>query len=61
MRLKPRWTRELTFGAIDTMTPQILAFDPPKAGQMGHRVARWINTGGEPAPWSDVMSATVPG
>ena len=59
--MKSRCTCGLAFGAIDTMKPQILAFDPPKGGQMGHRVARWINTGGEPAPWSDVVSATVPG
>lgn len=52
---------DFTFVAIDTKTPQIWEFDPSEAGQMAHWVARWINTRGEPGPWSDVVSATVPG
>lgn len=52
---------DYTFVAIDTRTPQIWSFDPSEAGQMGHWVARWVNTRGEPGPWSDVVSATVPG
>lgn len=52
---------EFTFTAIDTRTPQIWEFDPSDGGQMGHWIARWINTRGETGPWSDVVSATVPG
>ena len=52
---------DFTFVGIDTSTPQIWEFEPADAGQMGHWVARWINTRGEPGPWSDVVSATIPG
>ena len=41
---------DFTFVAIDTKTPQIWEFDPAEAGQMGHWVARWLNTRGEPGP-----------
>ncbi|MEX2244544.1 MAG: hypothetical protein WD716_11940 [Fimbriimonadaceae bacterium] len=52
---------DYTFVAIDTKTPQIWTFEPSEAGQMAHWVARWINTRGEAGPWSDVVSATIPG
>jgi hypothetical protein len=52
---------DFVFVAIDTKTPQLWEFDPSEAGQMAHWVARWINTRGEAGPWSDVVSATVPG
>ncbi|MEX2244865.1 MAG: hypothetical protein WD716_13590 [Fimbriimonadaceae bacterium] len=53
--------QDFDFVAIDTRTPQIWEFDPADAGQMAHWVARWVNTRGEAGPWSDVVSATVPG
>lgn len=49
------------FAALDTKTPQIWEFDPADAGQLAHWVARWVNTRGEQGPWSDTVSATVPG
>jgi hypothetical protein len=47
--------------AIDTNTPYMNEFDPVQGGSMGHWVARWVNTRGETGPWSDVVSATIPG
>lgn len=47
--------------AIDTNTPYMNEFDPAQGGSMGHWVARWVNTRGESGPWSDVVSATIPG
>lgn len=49
------------FAGVDTKTPQTWNFDPADAGQMAHWVARWLNTRGEAGPWSDTVSATVPG
>lgn len=44
-----------------TRTPHLEEFPPEQAGQMAHWVARWTNTRGQHGPWSDVVSATVPG
>jgi hypothetical protein len=52
---------DFTFATIDTSTPYLLEFDPAQGGSMGHWVARWVNTRGEAGPWSDVVSATIPG
>ena len=49
------------FAAVDTQTPQLWEFDPASAGQMAHWVGRWLNTRGQHGPWSDTVSATVPG
>jgi hypothetical protein len=50
-----------TFVCIDAVTPRIFEFAPAQAGSMAHWTARWINTRGEPGPWSDVVSAVIPG
>jgi hypothetical protein len=52
---------DFAFIAIDTNTPYMNEFDPAQGGSMGHWVARWVNTRGETGPWSDVVSATIPG
>ncbi len=52
---------DFTFATIDTSTPYLLEFGPAQGGSMGHWVARWVNTRGEAGPWSDVVSATIPG
>ncbi len=49
------------FVAVDTKTPYLMEFDPAQAGQTAHWVARWVNTRGERGPWSDVVSAIIPG
>lgn len=36
-----------------------LTFDAAKGGQQAHYLARWVNTAGEPGPWSETVSATV--
>jgi hypothetical protein len=53
--------RELTFAATDTRSPYVLTFDGADAGKMVYYWLRWENTRGEIGPWSDVISATIPG
>ncbi|GIK33432.1 MAG: hypothetical protein BroJett009_24240 [Armatimonadota bacterium] len=57
----PADPQDYDFAALDTKTPQTWNFDPADAGQMGHWVARWVNTRGDQGPWSDTVSATIPG
>lgn len=52
---------DFTFVAIDTNTPYMNEFDGVDGGSMAHWVARWVNTRGAAGPWSDVVSATIPG
>lgn len=49
------------FAVLDTKTGQTWNFDPADSGQMAHWVARWVNTRGQAGPWSDTVSATIPG
>lgn len=53
--------RELTFAATDTRSPYVLTFEGADAGKMVYYWLRWENTRGETGPWSDVVSATIPG
>jgi len=52
---------ELRFLALDTATPYIALYTGADAGKPAHYMARWLNTQGEPGPWSEVVSATVTG
>ncbi|MDX2117535.1 MAG: hypothetical protein SFY96_05055, partial [Planctomycetota bacterium] len=36
-----------------------LSFDAARGGQQAHYLARWVNTAGQPGPWSETASATV--
>lgn len=57
----PADPEDFDFAALDTRTPYLFEFDPAQAGQMAHWVMRWVNTRNQPGPWSDVVSAVVPG
>ena len=50
---------QLVFVALDTATPYIKNFDGADAGKIVYYRLRWLNTHGEPGPWSQLYSATV--
>ena len=52
---------ELTFLGLDTRSPYMVSYDGKEAGQMAHYMARWSNSRGETGPWSETVSATIPG
>uniref|UniRef100_B8HK67 Uncharacterized protein n=1 Tax=Cyanothece sp. (strain PCC 7425 / ATCC 29141) TaxID=395961 RepID=B8HK67_CYAP4 len=56
----PTDPEELTFLGLDTRSPYMVSCDGNEAGQMAHYMARWSNTRGETAPWSETVSATIP-
>ncbi|MFY9233632.1 MAG: hypothetical protein WAO58_04145 [Fimbriimonadaceae bacterium] len=57
----PAYPEDYDFARLITKTPHLEEFEPEQAGQMAHWVARWVNTRNQPGPWSDVVSAVVPG
>jgi hypothetical protein len=52
---------ELRYVATDTATPYLAEYLGADAGKTAHYWLRWLNTRGEPGPWSDTVSATIPG
>lgn len=49
------------FVALDTASPYLLAHEATDAGKLAHYLLRWMNTRGEPGPWSETLSATITG
>ncbi len=47
--------------ATDTKTPYTYEFDAADAGKTAYYWCRWVNTKGEPGPWSVMVSATITG
>lgn len=45
--------------ATDPATPHLLAFDAADGAKTAHVLGRWVNTAGEPGPWSTPVNATV--
>jgi hypothetical protein len=45
--------------ANDSATPYLKVFEATDANKDAWWVARWVNTRGEPGPWSEVVKATV--
>ncbi|NUQ10425.1 MAG: hypothetical protein HUU24_15360, partial [Phycisphaerae bacterium] len=43
----------------DTRTPYLATFDGADGGKPAHYMLRWINTKGQPGPWSETATATV--
>jgi hypothetical protein len=52
---------ELRYVATDTATPYLTEYAGADAGKTAHYWLRWVNTRGEAGPWSDTISATIPG
>lgn len=47
--------------AMESRAPHRNDFDPGDEGKTAHYALRWLNTRGQPGPWSPVYSAIVPG
>jgi hypothetical protein len=52
---------ELTYLATDTKSPYVAHFSGSQAGQTAHYWLRWVNSRGEPGPWSETLSVTISG
>lgn len=57
----PTGPSQLTYLATDTRTPYVAEFDETDGGKTAHYMLRWVNTKGEPGPWSQTVSATITG
>lgn len=51
---------QCVYRVTDTKTSHIFDYTGAMANKVVHYMARWVNTKGEPGPWSEVVSATVP-
>jgi len=47
------------FAALDTATPYLLQHDPADGGKLAHYLLRWVNSRGEPGPWSETVTTTI--
>jgi hypothetical protein len=52
---------ELSFLALDTNTPYLAEYTGAQAGKKAHYMLRWVSTRGDKGPWSETVSATIPG
>ena len=50
---------QCSFAALDSATPYLLQHDPADAGKSCHYLLRWVNSRGEPGPWSETVTATI--
>ena len=50
-----------SFVALDTATPYLATYPGAQAGKKTNYLLRWVNTTGDKGPWSDTVSATIPG
>ena len=55
----PTGPDECVFTALDTATPHLKEFDAADAGKTAHYMLRWVNSKGDPGPWSATVSATI--
>ncbi len=52
---------ELSYEGNETASPKLVEHAGADAGKTAHYWLRWVNPRGEPGPWSDTFSATIPG
>jgi hypothetical protein len=52
---------ELRFLGLDTQSPYVAHYSGADAGKTAHYMLRWVNSKGEPGPWSQTASATITG
>lgn len=50
----------MAFLAIETRMPYRADFEPTDVGKTVYFAMRWLNTRGEPGPWSAVFNAVIP-
>ncbi|MCC7291931.1 MAG: hypothetical protein IT449_07715 [Phycisphaerales bacterium] len=55
----PKDVSELAFLATDTRSPYLAVYELDHGGQPAHYMLRWINTKGQPGPWSQTATATI--
>lgn len=51
----------MAFLAIETRSPYRADFEAPDAGKTIYFAFRWLNTKGQPGPWSQIYNAVCPG
>ena len=56
----PTNPEDYRFVAFSTRTPELIKFKSQDGGHTANILLRWVNTKGEPGPWSQVASATIP-
>ena len=47
--------------AMESRAPHRNDFDPGDEGKVAYYAMRWLNTKGDPSPWSPIYTAVVPG
>ena len=52
---------EMRFLALDTASPYLVVYGGVDAGKTAHYMLRWVNTREDRGPWSQTVSATIPG
>jgi len=52
---------QMTYLGNASKTPQLEEYTAAQAGQMATYWLRWVSTRGEKGPWSEPVSATIPG
>jgi len=52
---------EMDYITTDTRTPYTYDFEPADAGKTAYYWLRWVNSKGDPGPWSAMVSATITG
>jgi hypothetical protein len=50
---------EYHYLGTDTKTPYVSHYEGTDGGKNAHYMGRWVNTKGEPGPWSETVSATI--
>ena len=51
---------EMSLLAVETRMPYRADFEQTDIGKTAYFVMRWLNTRGQPGPWSQVYSAIIP-
>jgi hypothetical protein len=52
---------EFKFLGLDTQSPYVAEYTGADAGKTAYYMLRWVNSKGEPGPWSQMVSATIIG
>ena len=58
---RPADLSQLTFPGLHTNSPYLAQFTGAEAGKKAHYILGWVSRRWDKGPWSDTMSATMPG
>ncbi len=56
----PTDPKQYRFVKLATRSSEVVTFEAVDGGKTANYLLRWVNTKGEPGPWSVVASATIP-